>query len=92
MYTPQPIDTSDVSLPPELEELLEMLARNTHERWSQERIRQGWQWGPERDDRARLHPCLIPYDELSEEEKEFDRITSAETLRLILKLGFRISR
>lgn len=92
MYTPKPIDTSSISLSPELEELLELLARNTHERWSEERIRQGWTWGPERDDSAKQHPGLVPYDELTEDEKEFDRITSRETLRLILHLGFRISR
>lgn len=92
MYTPDPIDTSSVVLPPELNELLELLARNTHERWSQERIRQGWTLGPARDDSAKQHPGLVPYDELTEEEKDFDRITSRETLKLILKLGFRISR
>lgn len=92
MYTPEPIDTSDIQLPEELSALLESLAKNTHECWAKERLQQGWQWGPTRDDARKLHPCLVPYEELSAEEKAYDRITSAETLRLILRLGFRITR
>lgn len=38
------------------------------------------------------HPYLIPYEELPEEEKEYDRGTSVGTLKLILKLGFRITK
>lgn len=91
-YKPEPIDTSGISLPEELTPLMEMLARNNHENWSQERINQGWVWGPVRDDAKKHHPCLIPYDELSEEEKEYDRITSAQTLKMILSMGFRIIR
>ena len=91
-YKPEPLDTSNTQLPEELQPLLEMLARNAHENWSQERLNQGWVWGPARDDAQKRHPCLVPYDELSEEEKEFDRITSAQTLKTILRLGFRITR
>ena len=91
-YKPDPIDTSSIQLPEELLPLLEQLARNTHENWSRERLNQGWVWGPVRDDARKHHPCLIPYDELSEEEKEYDRITSAQALKAILSLGFRITR
>lgn len=91
-YKPDPIDTSSIQLPEELLPLLEQLARNTHENWSRERLNQGWVWGPVRDDARKHHPCLIPYDELSEEEKEYDRITSAQALKVILSLGFRITR
>ncbi len=91
-YKPEPIDTSGIQLPEELEPLLELLARNIHENWSRERLNQGWVWGPVRDDARKHHPCLIPYDKLSEEEKEYDRITSAQTLKTILSMGFRIIR
>ena len=91
-YKPQPIDTSDVALPAELQELAERIAENVHEVWSKGRINDGWSYGPERDDAARKHPCLVPYGELSEEEKEYDRRTSQETIKLILKLGFNISK
>lgn len=91
-YTPRPIDTSNVSLPADLDALLEYLSRNTHEVWAQLRLEQGWVHGPTRDDERKEHPCLVPYEELPESEKEFDRATTEETLRAILALGYRISR
>lgn len=89
-YTPQPIDTSDVQLPAELEELVEKMAKNTHDVWAKNRIQQGWIYGSQRSDNLKLHPDLVPYEELPELEKEYDRNTSIETLKLILKLGFKI--
>lgn len=91
-YTPQPIDTSDVELPKELEALVEQMSKNVHEVWAGTRIKQGWTYGPERNDELKTHPCLIPYEGLSEEEKEYDRNTSIGTLKLIMKLGFNISK
>ena len=72
--------------------MLESMARNVHETWAQERLQQGWTYGKERDDAKKQHPCLIAYEDLPEEEKVFDRNTSVETLKLILKLGFEISK
>ena len=91
-YTPQPIDTSDITLPVELEQLVEKMSKNVHEVWADARIRQGWTYGEQRNDELKTHPCLIPYDELPDEEKEYDRNTSIGTLKLIMKLGFKISR
>ena len=91
-YVPQPMDTSDVQLPVELDELVEKMAKNVHEVWAETRIVQGWSYGEERDDAKKTHPCLIPYEELPEEEKEYDRNTSIGTLKLIMKLGFKIVR
>lgn len=89
-YTPQPLDTSDVRLPNELEELVENMAKNVHEVWAQGRIEQGWTYGEERNDALKKHPCLVPYEDLPESEKEYDRNTAVSTLKLILKLGFTI--
>lgn len=91
-YIPQPIDTSDVVLPEELEQLVEQMSKNVHEVWAEERIQQGWTYGEQRDDERKTHPCLIPYDDLPEIEKDYDRNTSIGTLKLIMKLGFKISR
>jgi ryanodine receptor 2 len=91
-YIPQPIDTSDVKLPKELETLVEQMAKNVHEVWAQTRIAQGWTYGAERNDALKHHPCLVPYEELPESEKEYDRKTSVETLKLILRLGFEIDK
>lgn len=89
-YTPSPIDTSDVTLPEDILSLAEKLAENTHEVWALGRVNDGWTYGEKRDDAAKKHPCLIPYDELPDSEKEYDRSTAMETLKLILKLGFKI--
>lgn len=91
-YTPQPIETKDQVLPKELNELAEMIAKNVHEVWSAGRVADGWTYGEKRDDVDKKHPCLIPYEELPEEEKEYDRNTAFETLRLITKLGFKITK
>jgi len=89
-YIPQPIDVADIELPRELAPLTEALARNVHEVWAATRIAQGWRYGPERNDARKEHPCLIPYEELPETERTYDRQTALETLKLIQRLGFEI--
>ena len=89
---PCAIDTSSVELSPELTELTERLAENAHDIWAAQRLADGWTLGEKRDDVARKHPCLIPYSELPESEKVYDRQTAMGTLKAILALGFRIER
>ncbi|MBO7576519.1 MAG: Ryanodine receptor Ryr [Bacteroidales bacterium] len=91
-YIPKPIDTSDIELSEELMKLTEEMAKNVHDVWSAGRIADGWTWGPKRDDEKKENPCLVPYEELPESEKEYDRNTSIETLKVILSLGFKIER
>lgn len=90
-YKPHPIDTSDVELPNEVTQLVEQLARNVHENWAASRLNDGWTYGPVRDDKLKQHPCLVEYDDLPESEKDYDRATAVETLKVILKLGYRIT-
>ena len=89
-YIPKPIDTTGVALPKELNDLAEEIAKNVHEVWSEGRMKEGWTYGEKRDDVRKHHPCLVPYENLTETEKEYDRNTSQETLKLIMKLGFKI--
>lgn len=89
-YTPKPKDIHNVTLPEALDVLLEALAENVHEVWAHSRMEQGWTYGEERDDILKKHPCLIPYAELPEIEKDYDRNTAMNTLKLIDKLGFKI--
>lgn len=91
-YQPSPIDTSHVALTGEIRELTELLAKNAHDVWAQGRIAEGWRWGPRRDDDRKEHPSLVPYEQLSESEKNYDRSTAMETLRAITALGYRIAR
>lgn len=89
-YQPQPIDTSVINLSPDILQLTEQLAENTHNHWAQQRLQEGWQYGPERDDTDKTHPCLIPYAQLPESEKAYDRNTAMETLKAMLALGYKI--
>lgn len=90
MYIPNPIDTTDVVLPERLLALTEQIAENVHEVWARQRISEGWVYGPERSTEHKTTPCLVPYSELPEVEKAYDRNTALETLKLITKLGYEI--
>jgi ryanodine receptor 2 len=90
-YIPRPIDTSSVQLPAELAALTERLAEHAHDLWAAQRIHDGWTYGPARNDQLKQHPSLVPYAELTDAEKEYDRITAVGTLKAILQLGYRIS-
>jgi len=92
MYTPHPIDTKDISLPEDLLPLTEKIAEQVHEIWAKGRVAEGWTYGEVRDDARKTTPCLVPYDALPESEKEYDRNTALETLKLIAALGYRIEK
>ena len=91
-YIPKPENTDAIQLSTELNDLVEAMAKNVHEVWAESRISQGWTYGPERNDTLKHHPCLVPYEELPEIEKAYDRDTAIATLKLITKLGFKISK
>ena len=91
-YKPAPRDTSGIVLPRPVEELTELLARNAHENWARGRMDEGWRYGPRRDDARKEHPNLVPYEELSESDRDYDRRTAMETVKTILVLGYRIEK
>ena len=92
VYHPNPVDASDVSFSPEFDEILEIIAKNVHDTWAQQRIKEGWRWGLNKDDREKTTPLLVPYEELQEEEREYDRITARQTIKQLLMHGYRIVR
>lgn len=92
MYKPKPIDTSDVQLDKNLIQLTELIAENVHEVWADGRIREGWTYGPNKDSLKKETPCLVPYKDLTDAEKSFDRNTAMETLKFIVKMGYKISK
>ena len=92
MYTPTPINTKDITLSDDIIALSEILAKNTHEVWAAGRIAEGWTLGEKRDDAKKHHTCLVPYEQLPESEKEYDRATAMETLKVITKLGYSIQK
>jgi hypothetical protein len=89
-YRPAPIATSHITLPADLVGLTEKLAENAHDLWARQRLADGWTLGPRRDDALKQHPCLVPYAELPESEKRYDREAAIGTLKAILALGYRI--
>lgn len=90
MYTPKAMNARPEDLPEELQPVLEQLAEAVHDNWAAGRLAEGWTYGPNRDDTARTHPDLLPYAELEESERAFDRSTAAQTIQSLLDLGYRI--
>lgn len=86
------MDTSKVQVPAEIVDLIEVLARNTHDTWAKQRLAEGWTYGEHRDDSEKKHPGMVPYDQLSESEKNYDRNTAMETIKVILSLGYQIHK
>lgn len=88
MYDPKPIDTTEIELSEELLALTEQIAENTHDVWAKGRMEEGWVYGEVKDSEKKTTPLLIPYADLPESEKMYDRNTVLETLKLIVKLGY----
>ncbi len=92
MYNPKIKLINPEGLPEELHELLESIAEQVHDSWAAGRLAEGWTYGSHLDEAAKTHPSLIPYEELSEAERDYDRRTAAQTIDCLLKQGYRITR
>ena len=91
-YDPRPIDLGDIQLTDDLLELREAIAENAHDVWADARMKEGWSYGKVRDDAQKKHPDLIPYSALPDSEKEYDRLMALDTIKLVKKLGFTITK
>ena len=89
-YEPQPIDVSKVKLDDDLIELTETIAQDVHDVWAVKRIKEGWKYGPVRDDAKKHNPDLVPYSDLPESEKDYDRDMATHAIKVIKRLGYRI--
>lgn len=92
VYEPYPIHLDDITLDEDLSELQEAIAENAHEIWAKARTDQGWTYGPERNDQKKETPDMVPYCNLPESEKLYDREMAMQTLKLVKKLGFEIKK
>ena len=73
----------------------EQMAEMEHGRWNVERLLDGWQWGPVRDDEQKRHPCIVPWYRLSgdlEPMKEYDREAIRAFADLLEQAGYVIAR
>ena len=92
MYKPNPIDTSDVILSEEITDVIELLSRNTHEVWSTQKLKDGWIYGEETNNDKKTHCCLKEYDKLSEEEIRYDKNNVTEAIKVLIKMGYKITK
>ncbi len=91
-YIPKPIDISSVRLLAEIEDLVELLAEYAHDIWAAQRMEQGWVHGSQRCDKSKTHPCLVPYSDLPDSERQYDRNAATGTLKAIHAMGYSIVR
>lgn len=91
-YEPRPINLSGVNLTDDLLDLREAIAENAHEIWAAARLKEGWSYGPVRDDVLKKHPDLVPYSMLPDSEKEYDRQMALDTIRLVERVGFALQK
>lgn len=89
-YVPEIIEVDDIKLPEDIISIAEIISKNVHEVWSKMRLEEGWVYGEKRDDDLKTNPCLVPYEDLPESEKEYDRNTALRTLKLLMKLGYKL--
>lgn len=91
-YKPAPIDASNFQLSDDLDELIEAIAENNHDVWARQRMDEKWTYGEKRDDEHKRHPDLVPYSDLPESEKEYDRKAARGILELVQRLGYKIEK
>lgn len=89
-YEPTPLDLANAELPEPLGPVIEQLGKHLHNVWAQERLKDGWVLGPERSDKLKEHPFLIPYEDLPERERDYDRNMAIHTLKYIINSGYQI--
>ena len=89
-YQPKLLDLRHTPLPEDCAELLEAMAENVHDMWALERQSEGWTYGPQRDDEKLLSPDMVPYGELPDSERQYDRKVASDTLRLLTVLGYKV--
>ncbi|HTW07382.1 MAG TPA: NAD-binding protein [Acidimicrobiales bacterium] len=71
-------------------EEVELLGQAEHDRWCEERLRNGWRLGPVKDPVARTHPDIRPWDELTEPIKDLDRDAVRAIPGFLARLGYAI--
>jgi hypothetical protein len=71
---------------------IERMAELEHGRWNVERLRNGWRSGKPRDDEKKIHDCLVPWSELPENIRDYDRHGVSAFPEILAKAGLEISR
>jgi hypothetical protein len=69
---------------------LEKIAKIEHNRWCEEKISNGWIYGPKRDNELKTSPYLVPWEELDEDVKNYDRDSVRNIPKILYKAGLEI--
>jgi len=92
MYKPNPVDTTKVEISKELQDALEVVSKNIHEVWAKQKMDDGWTYAPETDEDKKTHRCITEYENLTEQDKQYDRNTVTQTVKTLLKMGYKITK
>uniref|UniRef100_A0A452IT39 Uncharacterized protein n=1 Tax=Gopherus agassizii TaxID=38772 RepID=A0A452IT39_9SAUR len=91
-FNPQPVDTSNITIPEKLEYFINKYAEHSHDKWSMEKFANGWIYGETYSESSKVQPLMKQYKLLSEKEKEIYRWPIKESLKTMLAWGWRIER
>jgi RyR domain-containing protein len=72
--------------------IVEILARVCHESWKVRKEKDGWKLGKKRDDKKKMHPLLVSYEELREKDKESNRKPARLTQAILYTVGYEIKK
>jgi ryanodine receptor 2 len=89
-YVPRCIPLDTMEVPKAALPLVAVVAKTMHESWFGTRERLGWVHGLEFNAALKMHPDLLPFEELSEDVQEGHEAAAAETIKLLVSAGYRI--
>ncbi|XP_077359216.1 ryanodine receptor 2 [Festucalex cinctus] len=91
-FTPQPADTSNVTVPEKLDIFIARYAEHNHEKWCFEKFSNGWSYSENTCEMSRSHHLLKPFKALSDKDKDFYCRPIRESLKTMLSWGWSINR
>lgn len=68
------------------------LAEKEHEQWVEERVKKGWVYGKDRNDQRRIHGCIVPWEQLSETQRQKDQNAIRALPAILAKVYLKIIR
>eukprot|EP00002_Diphylleia_rotans_P021370 TRINITY_DN4160_c0_g1_i4.p1 TRINITY_DN4160_c0_g1~~TRINITY_DN4160_c0_g1_i4.p1 ORF type:complete len:1093 (+),score=211.13 TRINITY_DN4160_c0_g1_i4:154-3432(+) len=75
-----------------IKDLIDVIAEHVHDQWTLTKLNDGWKYDPVRDNGKKQHPMMVPYKDLTENEKSYDKNMAKQSIRLIVSLGYTIKK
>ncbi|XP_076313816.1 ryanodine receptor-like isoform X3 [Tachypleus tridentatus] len=89
-YIPEPVNTANVQLNPELNNVVQKFAEHYHDAWANRKFENGWNYGDYWNYERKTHPRLKPYNLLAEWEKERYKEPIRESLKALIAIGWKL--